>query len=233
MRHASDNPLLDRMARGLLFPYLGLMHRLRWYGTENVPRTGPAVLAANHQSYYDPVLISFAAHRRVTFLGWDFFCKMPVLGTFMRLVGTIPVDLDAPEPGAIARMIRTLDQGGLCGIFPEGGRSADGLIAEPKPGVATLALRSGAPVVPVTVHGAHRAWPRGRALPVPAPISIYFGPPLHVEPWSGRRDEAYQEHRRQITYDIMLRIADGFARLGRPDLTHACRRKLTALSGRR
>jgi len=232
MDRAADNPWTDRIARALFFPYFAVMHRFRWYGAENIPRSGPAILAANHQSWYDPVLIGVAASRRVVFLGWDYFCNMPVLGTLMRLAGTIPVDLDEPEPTALARMARVLEQGRLCGIFPEGGRTQDGLFERPKEGAATLALRTGAPLIPVTICGAYRAWGRGRALPQPTPIALRFGAPLHVHRDADGTRADLHERRREVTFELMLRIADGFEELGRPDLARACREKLRSLYGR-
>lgn len=229
MNRSSDNPWLDRLARALFFPYFALLHSVRWQGVENVPRTGAAILAANHQSWYDPVVIALAVHRRVTYLGWDYYCNMPVLGTLMRLAGSIPVDTDSPEPSSIAKMLRLLEQGRLCGIFPEGGRTLDGLIGEPKPGAAALALRTGAPLIPVTISGAHRGWGRGQFHPVPTHISLYFGRPLHVDRICGGREGTLQERRRRVTYELALKIVEGFTQLGRPDLTDACREKLLAL----
>jgi len=224
MPPSTDRPLWDRLGRAVLYPYLMLMHRLRWHGVENVPRAGPAILAANHQSFLDPVLVGYAAGRPVVFMGWDYYYRWPVLGRLMRLYQTVPVDLDAPGPSALERMVRALQQGKLCGIFPEAGRTPDGLLTEPKPGAAALALRTGAPLVPVTIHGAFRAWPKGQPLPAPAPISLCFGRPIRPEP-TARPDRS---ERRRLTLELMERIADGFARLGRPDLAAASRRRLDA-----
>jgi 1-acyl-sn-glycerol-3-phosphate acyltransferase len=217
---------VDTIARRLSGAYFALAHRYRYFGAEHVPRAGPAILTANHQSFYDPVLIGLAVPRRVAFLGWEHFYNRPVVGTLMRMFGTVPVDLDAPGARAFATLLKVLERGGLCGIFPEGGRTHDGLITEPKSGVAALALRSGAPVIPVTISGAYRAWPRGRRLPSPEPIEVCFGEPVHLaEAYDAR---AERRLRREATYEIMLRIADGFARFGRPDLASDSRRRLDA-----
>ncbi|MHC4480398.1 MAG: lysophospholipid acyltransferase family protein [Planctomycetota bacterium] len=230
MKRKRDNPLIDRIARALLFPYLEAAHRLRWSGVENMPASGPAILAANHQSFLDPVLIGFAADRRVVYLGWEYYYNWPILGPLMRLFGTVPVDVDAPAPTALARMLESLKRGRLCGIFPEGGRTRDGLIGRPKAGVVLLALRSRAPVVPVTITGAYRAWPPGQLLPAPAPIWLHFGRPFRIsEPRGG---EVGPDFRRRAALDVMLRVAEGFADLGRPDLADAARRKLLAQSPR-
>lgn len=231
MKAPDDNPLLDRLLRTFLYPYFTLLHGYRWYGVENVPRRGPAILAANHQSFLDPILIGLAAGRRIVFMGWQYYYNWPVLGPLMRLQDTIPVDIDTPGPSTIGRLLRVLEQGRLCGIFPEGGRTFDGLLGEPKAGVAALALRSGAPVIPVTISGAFRAWPRGQFYPVPARISAYFGAPFRVDRADNPRGTTDRERRREVAFDLMRRIADGFRKLGRPDVARASLLKLRALAG--
>jgi len=211
---------VDRAGRPLVGAYFAVAHRLRWRGRENVPPTGPAILAANHQSFYDPVVISLAAGRPVVFLGDLYYYRMPVVGHLMRLFGTVPVEVGSAGPGAFRSMVRALRRGHTCGIFPEGGRSPDGLIARPRPGAAALALRTGAPLVPVTLSGAYAAWPLTRKLPRPAPIAVRFGEPMRPEGPSTRR------RRREVLIELMLRIADGFRELGRPELARRSRRRV-------
>jgi 1-acyl-sn-glycerol-3-phosphate acyltransferase len=204
------------------------MHRFRWQGEENVPRAGPAIIASNHQSFYDPVLITFAAGRRVTFLAWDYFCKKPVLGPLMRAFDAVPVDLDNPEPSSLRQMVRTLRSGRLCGIFPEGGRSTDGLLMPAKRGVGALALRTGTPIIPVTISGAHQAWPLSRALPLPGPISIRFGTPIMLHRPDRGSAAALRIEERELTRRVMLRIADGFDALGQAQTARLSRERLLA-----
>jgi len=219
-----SHPLLYRFGRVVCPAYFALMHGVRWVGAENIPRTGPAIIAANHQSYYDPVIISLTVRRRIIFAGWDRFFRYPVLGYLLRSFSVVPVDVDAPGPSSYASLLRALRAGDLCGIFPEGGRTPDGMLQPPQPGVGALALATGAPVVPVTVHGAHRAWPLGNALPTPARIELFIGEPMTFRRCSGARSH---ERRAEITLAVMHRIADGFAKLGRPDLAQTTRRRLT------
>lgn len=212
-------PLLDRLARPLGLTWLMAAHALRWRGAENVPRAGPAILAANHQSFLDPVALSVASPRRVIFLAWDYYYERPLLGCVMRPFEPIPVDVDAPEHRALRAMLGALKRGRLCGIFPEGGRTRDGAIGPCRQGVAALALRTGAPIVPATICGAFEAWPFGQALPAPRPIAVRFGRP--VDPRSAgclRGAATPRQRRRALTLEVMVRVADGFRRLGRPDL---------------
>jgi 1-acyl-sn-glycerol-3-phosphate acyltransferase len=210
----------DWWARPIARAYFALAHRLRWCGRENVPRTGPAILAANHQSYFDPIAVSLAAGVPVLYVGLESYYRMPVVGHLMRAFGTIPIPAGSPGHRALSLMLNALSQGAICGIFPEGGRSTDGLFAELHDGVAMLALRTGAPVVPVTLCGAYDAWPIHRPLPRARHISVCFGEPLCAAGAPGDRD------RRRITVEIMRRVANGFVPLGRPDMARACLRRL-------
>jgi len=193
-----------RLGRIVVSPYFALAHRLRWAGAQNVPRTGPVILAANHQSYFDPVMLSLAAERRIRFIGARRFFRMPVLGPLIRFFGAVPVEQEEPGHRSLGRLLDALDAGEPCGIFPEGGRTSDGGLCRPYDGVGMLALRSGAPVVPITIAGAYRVWPLGRPLPRPGRMSLVIGEPVR---FGGRSTRA---RRREVTHEIMLRIADGF-----------------------
>jgi len=225
------NPKFDQFARFFLYPSFLLAHRIRWQGAQNVPRTGGVIIAANHQSFYDPVIITMAAQRRIIYMGLDKYFAYPLLGTLMRAFDCIPVDQSARTSVAYARLVRMLRDGRLCGIFPEGGITLDGFVHAPWPGVGALVLDSGAPVVPVTIYGASRAWPRHRALPCPAPIQMCFGTPMTFD----ISCPAQNAHARRaaIARQVMLRVCDGFEKLGRPDMAETSRANvLSADDGR-
>jgi 1-acyl-sn-glycerol-3-phosphate acyltransferase len=183
------------------------------------------IFAANHQSYYDPVVISLAAGRRIIYMGLKRFFEVPLLGALMRAYGCLPVREGSRVPRAYARMIRLLRRGSACGIFPEGARTTDGLPQPPNPGVGGLALATGAPVVPVTLLGLHRVWPVGRRLPRPGPVLIRFGEPLRFgADREGSRDAG---RRREVARVVMRKIVEGFGSLCRPRLA---RRSMDAIT---
>jgi len=222
----AENPVADRFSRVICYPYFALAHRFRWLGREYVPRNGPVIFAANHQSFYDPVLLSLAAGRRVTYLAMEHYFGYPLLGRLMRFYGAVSVRAENPGPSAYGRMIRALRDGRACGIFPEGGRSGDGLPCRPSPGIGAMALRTGAPVVPVTIWGAHRAWPPGRALPGPGSIRLLFQRPIRADHCTGPDSGGGRLARHEVTGEVMHRIADGLDQLGFPGRAKAARERL-------
>lgn len=162
-------------------------------GEENLPAAGPALVAANHPSYLDPVLLSLQVQRPIHFMAWDALFRVPLLGVLLRLMGAFPVDVRkgrGREAYDAAR--RLLQHGELVGIFPEGGRSRTGWM-EPalREGAARLARETGAPLVPASIAGAFRAWPHFQSLPKPARIRVRFHEPIDPAAYAGlSEDEA-------------------------------------------
>jgi len=147
---------------------------------EKLPASGPAIIAANHPSYLDPILLSLQVERPIRFMAWDRLFRVPLLGRVMRLFGAFPVD-NRPGRGqdAYERAKRLVLEGHLVGIFPEGKRSRAGWMEpELRRGAARLSLETGAPLYPATIRGAFRAWPYFRALPEPAKIHVRYHDPI-------------------------------------------------------
>ncbi len=170
-----------RLGRLMLYTYLRLRNGLRFSGLENVP-AGPVVLACNHASYMDPVLVSLAfpePGRRVRWMAWDVLFRVPVLSFLIRRLGAFPVVPDGADRSAFVRAVEILREGGIVGIYPEAGRTPDGAFQTAKPGFVTLASRARAAVVPVVIKGSFKAWPMHRLLPGPGRISVRFLPPIY------------------------------------------------------
>lgn len=145
-------------------------------GEEHVPATGGAVIAANHPSYLDPILLSLQVPRAIHFMAWDALFRVPLIGSLIRAFGAFPVDIRKGQGHAAYAKARQLVEGGAAvGIFPEGKRSRTGWM-EPtlRAGAARLAWELGAPLVPATITGAFRAWPYFRALPRATRIRVRF-----------------------------------------------------------
>ena len=166
---------------------MGLAGRAIWKlkltGVENIPVKGGLVVAANHQSYMDPFLISIPIRRTLRYLAWSAAFEWPVVGRFIRVLGAWPLQIEGSDPAAIRRTLQWLRDGGAVMIFPEGRRGlADGSIGRFKSGAARIALEANVPILPVTISGAHIVWPADMRLPRGGEISITYHPLYYVEP---------------------------------------------------
>lgn len=184
----------------------------RWYfrfrvsGGEHLPAQGPCILAANHASYLDPILIAMACPRPVRFIVDKTQFHRPLVHWIAVRTGAIPVENNPRDIGSVRRALQALRQGAVVGIFPEGGRSEDGSLKAGKPGAALLALRGGVPLVPAGIVGAYRAYPRGRLVPRPSPIAVRFGAPIPFP--ADWRHHAAREHLDEATALVMARIRE-------------------------
>ncbi|NUW32949.1 1-acyl-sn-glycerol-3-phosphate acyltransferase [Nonomuraea sp. SMC257] len=173
-------------------------------GAAHVPRTGPAILAANHLSVLDSFLLPALLPRPVTFVAKnEYFSGNPVSSWFMRLGNSLPIDRESAHAAQamLDAATEVLERGDLFGIHPEGTRSPDGRLYRGKIGVAWLALRTGAPVLPVALSGTEKVLPVGAKVPRPARIGIKIGAPMTFE---GSHTNA--RDRRRVTDEIMAAI---------------------------
>ncbi|WP_085874710.1 MULTISPECIES: lysophospholipid acyltransferase family protein [unclassified Nocardioides] len=180
-------------------------------GLQNVPRTGAVILASNHRSFADSLVIPIVAPRKVHFLAKsDYFRGGGVKGTLQKAwfegMGMLPVDRDDSK-AAIASLdtaLSVLARGGAFGIYPEGTRSRDGRLYRGRTGVAHLALTAGVPVVPVGLTGTERLQPVGARFPKVVPVTVTFGTPIQV---AGRFEGVpLGRARRELTDEIMTAI---------------------------
>ncbi len=179
-------------------------------GRANVPARGPVIVASNHLSFMDSVVIRLAAPRRVHFLAKaEYFQGKGVRGRLVRwfftAVGSVPVSRGEHRAAtaALDTAREVLDAGNAFGIYPEGTRSLDGRLYRGRTGVAWLALTTGAPVVPVALAGTERLQPVGTRLPRPHRVTVRFGEPLT---FTG--DPASARARRAVTDEVMRAIAE-------------------------
>lgn len=180
---------------------------LRVEGVERLPLAGPFILAANHHNYLDGVVLGVAVPRPIAFLVMPrVFRATPLHPPFHRRIGSIPVALERPDPGAIKRVLEVLHAGRVVGIFPEGPFSQDGRLVRGRSGAAMVALRAGVPVVPAAIEGTYEAL-RGRRfyLPRRRPLAVRFGEPIHFG--RARRGPIARTEREEITRRIMSEIA--------------------------
>lgn len=187
--------------------------RLRWEGRENLPRTGPFILAGNHMTMLDPIGISMGVPRRVTFVAKTKYysgrsLKRRALACFLRAIGQVPINpanADAASPGLeTARGI--LAAGGVMALFPEGTRSPDGRLYRGHTGVMRLALPMDVPVIPVGVVGTRGVRLPGQGDARRGRVTITYAPPIDLSPWQDRGDDPAAW--REATDALMRRIGE-------------------------
>jgi len=200
-------PPLYRAVRAACAPVLRSLFRLDVSGLEHLPASGPFIVASNHHNYLDGVVLAVAVPRPIAFLVMPrVYQASPLHPPFHRAIGSIAIDVEAPDPGAIKRALRALRDGRIIGIFPEGPFSHEGRLVPGQPGVAVIALRAGVPVVPAAIHGTYEALTRRRFhLPRPYPLSVRFGRPLSFAP--GRARAVSRGARDEATRAVMSAIA--------------------------
>lgn len=179
--------------------------RLRVKGRENVPASGPVILAVNHYSWADPVLVGAALHRPAFYLAKEGVFRNVITRKFFEAAGQIKVQRDVGgNTDAVATAVNVLAEGRILGVFPEGTRSRPGQVRRGKTGVARIAALSGAPVVPIAVD-AQDFWPRGRALPrLGTKVYVNIGEPMRLE--LKPTDSEDRERMRNATDEVMDRV---------------------------
>ncbi len=180
--------------------YCGIWHRLRVEGVENLPREGGAVLACNHQSFLDILILGGYVPRHTAFVARDTLANWRWLAYVMRECGTVLVKRGTSDRRALRAMAQHLELGDCVAIFPEGTRSLDGKLGEMKGGALLAARMAKVPIVPLGIRGAHEAWPKGRPIPFPRKIALRFG-----EPVDSARDDAQE----LVAQRIRAMIGDG------------------------
>lgn len=155
-----------------------VVFRLHVDGEKFVPREGPAILAANHVSYIDPIIIGIAVRRPIHFMAKKELFRSRLVGWLLRQFGAFPINRHRINLQAFKRAASLLNAGEIVAIFPEGTRG-DGVQLRPaKPGIGLIAARTGAPVIPVLHRGTEKVLPRGAWLPRPHRITVKFGAPF-------------------------------------------------------
>jgi 1-acyl-sn-glycerol-3-phosphate acyltransferase len=208
-RRAGGNPERGyRIAAAVVKPLMRTWFRIRLEGEEHIPEAGPVILASNHRSNMDPVLLASAVRRPVAFMAKAELFVGP-LGWIMRWIGQFPVRRGGIDREALRRTDAILARGSMLGLFPEGTRG-DGGFSAVHPGLAYIVVRQRCPVLPVAIFGTERVRRRLGWLPFASPVRIVIGPaidlPKSTSDRAGRR--AASELPRQ-RLQAFLAVADG------------------------
>ena len=191
-----------RGATGAMRVALVLLARWRVEGKGNVPPRGPLIIVANHLSFIDPPLVAASVPRPIIFLAKRELFNHGLMGPFVRLYGALEINREKARREPLVKLLEHLGRDQAVGLFPEGTRSR-GRMRKAKPGVALVAMKSGAPILPVGVHGSERV--RGvRSLFTRPRITVSIGPPFTLPVLEGPIGRAQLT---SMTDIIMRRIA--------------------------
>ena len=190
----------------ILTPIFKLFYPLEVKGLENLPGEGGVILASNHSSYFDPIHLGLAVPRNIRWIAKKSFFDVWWLGWFFKVTGCLPVNSEKANVETIKGALLVLREGEMLGIFPEGSRSRSGKLMSGELGVALLALRSGAPVVPVAIDGAFEAYPPDAKFPKPRRIKLRFGQPLVFS--AVKRGKTDKEILKAVTEKVMKNIKE-------------------------
>jgi 1-acyl-sn-glycerol-3-phosphate acyltransferase len=209
----SRTPIID-LYRPAVHAFCRLYFRLDLRGTEHIPADGGLLIVPNHQTYADPPLVTIPVRRPVYYMAWSRLFDIPVFSKLIRLLRAFPVEIESRDARATREAVRLLQGGAALMIFPEGERTTDGDVGRFKPGAFRLAVSLGVPVLPVTIAGGFGAWPPGRVLPRPRPITITYHAPLSadaaLDPRAAARDLATR------TRDAIVSAMPGWSATARP-----------------
>ena len=173
-----------KLARIVFTLYCYIFNRFKVFGRENVPEDGPLILFANHQSMFDVFPLNIAIKRQIFFMAKSSLFKVPIVGWAVRKYGAFPVDRDKPDFSAIKNSFKTLRNGHILGIFPEGtrvrnGLTKDGMKPTIKSGFLMIAQKSKAPLLPVKIC-------YKRMFFLFNSIKVYIGKPFTLEEKFGK-----------------------------------------------
>ena len=199
------NPQLYELVRVLASWYFSTLYDYTQSGLQNVPKQGPVIFAANHVSFYDPPAIGACIQRPINYFARDTLFK-GLFGKALREIGTIPVARENADIKSLKAIFRALKCKGIVAIYPEGTRSMDGQLMEPKAGAGMIACKSKATVIPPRLFGTYEAFGRAEKAPkIGGHIHITYGQPManaEIDPGKTHPDRYLEASRR-----IMARIA--------------------------
>jgi 1-acyl-sn-glycerol-3-phosphate acyltransferase len=191
--------------------------KVRVFNRHREPTRGGAVYIANHQSFLDPMLMSFGLRRPMNYMARASLFRAPGFRQVIESLNAFPVQRGKADTGALKEAMRRTKRGGQVVVFAEGTRTRDGRLGPFLPGVALLAQRAADWVVPVLIDGAWEAWPRTQALPSPGNIVVQYGRPRSRA--EARRCSA-AELVNQIRDELIEIQTDVRRRVGRPALDY-------------
>jgi 1-acyl-sn-glycerol-3-phosphate acyltransferase len=198
---------------GVIYGFLWVLTRIvsrvcfRYRVEGQIPKSGGLLIAANHASYLDIPLLGCGIRRRAWYLGRNDLFPIPVLNSMLQALGWIPVRLGRLDREAFGKAINLIRAGKVVVIFPEGGRSLDGHLREPKAGIGVIVSQTGCPVVPAYLKGTFDVLPPGASWPQWHQVTVRFGEPIQFEAAKQPERAATKQFYQQVSRTVIERIA--------------------------
>jgi len=212
--------LFYRLAKRFVQVTVCPLWKVRVFNRHYEPAEGGVIYVCNHQSFFDPILMSFSLQRPMNFMARDSLFRFPGFRQLIQAVNAFPVRRGKADTGALKEAMRRLKRGGQVVIFAEGTRTRDGRIGPFLPGVALLARRAAKWTVPVLIDGAYEAWPRTQALPSLGNVIVQYAPPIPQDEIRELKPDAFVNRMRDTLIELQ---ADVRRRAGRPPLVYEVR----------
>ncbi len=163
--------------------FIFILLGLKFEGLERIPTDGPLIIAPNHVSNWDPIMVAIAVNRPIHFMGKSELFNYKILGKLLTRVYVFPVKRGSGDRHAIRHALMVLEEGKVLGIFPQGTRNKTGQDLQAQNGTAMIALRSTATIVPVACIGTNRKFPLGWF----SPLVVRIGEPISLEAYKDKK----------------------------------------------
>lgn len=195
------------VARGILWPIAKLYNRFTVVHKTKIPKDGPFIVVANHQSYLDPIYVGLSLPYQLQFMAKAESFKHPILGKILPRLGAFPVNRETNDIKAVKKAIQVLRNGEILGIFPEGTRKSDHEEAI-KNGAAYFSLKLGVPILPIGVIGADRVMRKGSSYIYPVKVKVIIGDLIYPTEMNAIKDEQLQEMSERIKQQLKSLITN-------------------------
>jgi 1-acyl-sn-glycerol-3-phosphate acyltransferase len=202
-RRLEDTPYWYRLVRMIGLVLFSVLFGLKREGYRHIPLRGGVLLVSNHQSYLDPIVVTFATGRRVNFMAKEELFHNPIFAYIIRKFGAFPLKRTAFDRGAFVHAVQLLREGKVLAVFGEGTRSKSGHLGALREGPVRIARRAGVPIAPVVISGTGRVLPPGSRFPRGGTISLRVGSLLPTsEPKEGKAVAVFVEELRERMVEL-------------------------------
>ena len=170
--------VLTLIGKIVFIPFFHIFHRLKVKGKENIPKTGGAIVCANHVSNFDPIVVAICIKRNVHFMAKAELFKNKFVSYILIKLNAFPIKRGSADITAIKNSFKLIKNGEILGIFPEGTRSKNGKPGPAEPGTATIAIKTKAPIIPIKITGSYKAFKS---------VKVVIGKPIELTDYYDRK----------------------------------------------